>query len=31
MIFHGVELAIKLIFLHHKDTLIKEKEKALQD
>jgi hypothetical protein len=28
LIFHGVELAIKLIFLHHKDTIIKkEKER----
>jgi hypothetical protein len=28
LIFHGMELAIKLIFLHHKDTIIKkEKER----
>jgi hypothetical protein len=29
LIFHDVELAIKLIFLHHKDTIIKRKRKSI--
>jgi len=31
LIFHGVELAIKLIFLHHKDTIIKKEEEKEKD